>query len=32
MIGEYVGNSEYQHLVRYSDITILFYGIVDNLS
>ena len=31
-IGEYVGNPEAQHLVKYNRITILFYAIVDNYS
>jgi len=30
MIGEYVGNIEHQHLVRYSKEAIVFYAIVDN--
>eukprot|EP00826_Nyctotherus_ovalis_P020601 TRINITY_DN1648_c0_g2_i10.p1 TRINITY_DN1648_c0_g2~~TRINITY_DN1648_c0_g2_i10.p1 ORF type:complete len:622 (+),score=151.40 TRINITY_DN1648_c0_g2_i10:111-1868(+) len=30
MIGEYVGNVEHQHLVRYSKESILMYAIVDN--
>lgn len=32
MIGEYVGNQNYQHLIRYMKHTILFYAIVDNYS
>ncbi len=32
MIGEYVGNQDYQHLVKYQKTTILFYAIVDNCS
>jgi hypothetical protein len=31
-IGEYVGNQNYQHLIRYLKHTILFYAIVDNNS
>lgn len=32
MIGEYVGNQKYQHLVKYEKTTILFYAIVENNS
>jgi hypothetical protein len=32
MIGEYVGNQNHQHLIRYMKHTILFYGIVENNS
>jgi hypothetical protein len=28
MIGEYCGNPDFQHLVKYADITIYFYAIV----
>lgn len=31
-VGEYVGNQNHQHLIRYSTATILFYAIVDNNS
>jgi len=30
LIGEYVGNNEYQHLVAYNKETIMFYAMVDN--
>lgn len=29
LVGEYCGNPEYQHLVKYSEITIFFYAIVE---
>lgn len=32
LIGEYVGNQNHQHLVRYMKHTILFFGIVKNNS
>ena len=32
IIGEYVGNQDYQHLVKYDRLTILFYALIDNLS
>ena len=32
MVGEYVGNPEFQHLVKYSKTEILFYALVDNSS
>ena len=32
MIGEYVGNQNYQHLVLYPKVTILFYAMVENSS
>ncbi len=32
MIGEYVGNQDYQHLVKYQKMTILFYAMVENTS
>lgn len=32
LIGEYVGNQDYQHLVKYKKQTILFYAIVENLN
>ena len=32
LIGEYVGNNEYQHLVGYDEQTIIFYCVVDNES
>mmetsp|Transcript_6287 Transcript_6287/g.6174 ORF Transcript_6287/g.6174 Transcript_6287/m.6174 type:complete len:433 (+) Transcript_6287:344-1642(+) len=31
-VGEYVGNKEYQHLVKYNETTILFFAYVDNNS
>lgn len=30
IVGEYCGNPEYQHLVKYADITIYFYALVEN--
>ncbi len=30
IVGEYVGNYDHQHLVRYSKETIVFYAVVDN--
>eukprot|EP01022_Parablepharisma_sp_SALTPOND_P005138 TRINITY_DN121771_c0_g1_i1.p1 TRINITY_DN121771_c0_g1~~TRINITY_DN121771_c0_g1_i1.p1 ORF type:complete len:763 (-),score=101.55 TRINITY_DN121771_c0_g1_i1:73-2292(-) len=30
MVGEYVGNPEHQHMVRYPRETIMFYAIVEN--
>ncbi len=30
MVGEYCGNPEFQHLVKYAQITIYFYAIVEN--
>lgn len=32
IVGEYVGNVDYQHLVRYNQTTILFFAYVDNYS
>ena len=32
MIGEYIGSQDYQHLVKYSRVSIIFYAIVDNQS
>lgn len=32
MIGEYIGSQDYQHLVKYSRVSIIFYAIVDNYS
>ena len=29
MIGEYCGNPDFQHLVKYADVTIYFYAIVE---
>lgn len=29
MIGEYCGNPDFQHLVKYAEITIYFYAIVE---
>ena len=30
IVGEYVGNQEHQHLVKYNEIMILFYALVQN--
>ena len=30
LIGEYCGNQKYQHLVKYNEIMIYFYALVDN--
>eukprot|EP01022_Parablepharisma_sp_SALTPOND_P030325 TRINITY_DN75_c0_g3_i1.p2 TRINITY_DN75_c0_g3~~TRINITY_DN75_c0_g3_i1.p2 ORF type:complete len:593 (-),score=97.08 TRINITY_DN75_c0_g3_i1:6164-7942(-) len=30
LVGEYVGNYDHQHLVKYEKETILFYAVVDN--
>jgi len=30
MVGEYIGSQDYQHLVKYSRVTIIFYAIVGN--
>lgn len=32
LIGEYVGNQEYQHLVLYPRVTLIFYAMIDNSS
>ncbi|KAL4471704.1 hypothetical protein ABPG74_008597 [Tetrahymena malaccensis] len=32
MVGEYCGNQDYQHLVKYENIDILFYAIVNHKS
>lgn len=32
LVGEYIGNQDYQHLVKYSRVTLIFYAIVDNNS
>lgn len=32
MIGEYCGNPDFQHLVKYAEITIYFYALVENNS
>lgn len=32
MIGEYIGNVQCQHLVKYPKETIIFYAIVNNSS
>ena len=32
IIGEYCGNPDFQHLVKYNEITIYFYAIVENKS
>ena len=31
-MGEYCGNPDFQHLVKYADITIYFYALVENTS
>lgn len=31
-MGEYIGNPEYQHLVKYPKETLIFFGIVKNNS
>lgn len=30
IIGEFVGDPNYQHLIRYSEVTLLFYALVKN--
>lgn len=32
LVGEYIGNEEFIHIVKYSEITLKFYAIVDNNS
>ena len=32
LVGEYCGNPEFQHLVKYADVTIFFYALVENTS
>ena len=32
LVGEYIGNPEMQHMVRYTKTTNIFYAIVDNYS
>lgn len=32
LIGEYIGSSEHQHLVKYSRVTCIFYAVVSNNS
>ena len=32
IIGEYCGNPDYQHLVKYADVTIFFYAAVEKES
>ena len=32
LVGEYCGNPDYQHLVKYADVTIFFYALVENTS
>jgi hypothetical protein len=32
LVGEYVGNNDFQHLVKYSSQTVVFYALVDNNS
>jgi hypothetical protein len=32
IVGEYCGNPDFQHLVKYSEITIYFYAFVQNTS
>lgn len=29
LVGEYCGNPDYQHLVKYEEITIFFYALVE---
>ena len=30
MVGEHIGNQKFQHLIKYSRQTLIFYAIVDN--
>lgn len=32
LVGEYCGNPDFQHLVKYHEITIFFYAVVENQS
>ena len=32
LVGEYCGNPDFQHLVKYANITIFFYAVVENYS
>ena len=32
LVGEYCGNPDYQHLVKYAEVTIFFYAVVENNS
>jgi len=32
LVGEYVGDDKFQHMVRYEKVTLLFYAIVQNNS
>lgn len=32
LVGEYCGNPDYQHLVKYGEITIFFYALVEHKS
>ncbi|CAG9319447.1 unnamed protein product [Blepharisma stoltei] len=32
IVGEYTGNQDYQHLIRYSKISLVFFALVDNNS
>jgi hypothetical protein len=32
LVGEYCGNPDYQHLVKYDEVTIFFYALVENKS
>eukprot|EP00347_Sterkiella_histriomuscorum_P020181 403338791 len=32
LVGEYVGAQEHQHMVKYDQVTLMFYAIVDNNS
>ncbi len=32
LVGEYCGNQDHQHLVKYNEITIFFYALVENNS
>lgn len=31
-VGEYIGNPKFQHLIKYSKQTIIFYSVVENKS
>ena len=31
MLGEHCGNEEHQHITKYSEVEIIFYGLVNNL-
>lgn len=32
IVGEYCGNPDFQHLVKYAEVTIYFYALVENES